>query len=219
MGYEKGFEMKKRLILSMYEMLKEKNASEITVRELAKENDCSPAAIYRHFESVEYLILLGSLGFFLDYMAEYGRVMDDNDNLLDSYVKGWKLFNQFAFDRPDLYYRFFWGQHKDEFSNVLQTYFKLFPLHGSTLHPAYFYTLLFTNDVIERDYLLLRRAVGHKLLTDEDALYYCQTNTMIVKGMLEQYADKDAEARKQGEIRCNELLLRNLAAIYPPVLS
>lgn len=215
--YEKGNETKRRLIMSMYNKLKVQNASEITVRELAKENNCSPAALYRHFESLEYLIILGSIKFFIDYMAEYGQLMDSNNNLMESYIKGWQLFNKYAFGRPDLYYRLFWGQYNMMFSDALDEYFELFPVTGSERYPAYFYTLLFTDNVRERDFLMLRRAVNYKMLSDEDAVYFSKSNTLIVKGMLEIYMGRDLEDRRQGEQECNHLLLKNLEKVYIPV--
>ena len=215
-GYEKGYETKRRLIMSMYNKLKVQDASEITVREIAKENQCSPAALYRHFESLEYLIILGSMRFFIDYMVEYGHLMDSNNNLMDSYIKGWKLFNKYAFERPDLYYRLLWGQYNAMFSDALVEYFELFPVSGSERYPAYFYTLLFTEDIIERDFLMLRRAVNYNLLSYEDAVYFSKSNTLIVKGMLEMYMGRDLESRRQGEQECNELLLKNLEKVYVP---
>ncbi len=214
--YEKGYETKRRLIMSMYNKLKVQDASEITVRELAKENSCSPAALYRHFESLEYLIIIGSIRFFIDYMVEYGRLMDSGNNLMESYIKGWQLFNKYAFERPDLYYRLFWGQYHTMFSDALEEYFELFPVTGSELYPAYFYTLLFTDDVIKRDFLILRRAVNYNMLSDEDAAYFSKTNTFIVKGMLEMYMGRDLEERRQGERECNELLLKNVEKVYVP---
>lgn len=214
--YEKGYETKRRLIMSMYNKLKVQDASEITVRELAKENNCSPAALYRHFESLEYLIIIGSIRFFIDYMVEYGRLMDSGNNLMESYIKGWQLFNKYAFERPDLYYRLFWGQYHTMFSDALEEYFELFPVTGSELYPAYFYTLLFTDDVIKRDFLILRRAVNYNMLSDEDAAYFSKTNTFIVKGMLEMYMGRDLEKRRQGERECNELLLKNVEKVYVP---
>lgn len=215
-AYEKGNETKRRLIMSMYNKLKVQDASEITVRELAKENKCSPAALYRHFESLEYLIILGSIRFFIDYMAEYGHLMDSNNNLMDSYIKGWELFNRYAFERPDLYYRLFWGQYNTMFSDALEEYLELFPVTGSERYPAYFYTLLFTDDVRERDFLILRRAVNYNLLSDEDAVYFSKSNTLIVRGMLEMYMARDLEDRRKGEQECNQLLLKNLEKVYVP---
>lgn len=214
--YEKGYETKKRLVMSTYQNLLEKNASDITVRELAEQNRCSPAALYRHFESLEYLIVLGSMRFFNDYMVEYGQLMDSDENLMESYFKGWSLFNKYAFERPDVYYRLLWGQYNASFSDAIQEYFELFPMSGSEKYPAYFYTLLFTSNVTERDFLMLRRAVNRNLLTDEDAVYYSKTNPFIVKGMLEEYMNCDEEKRKRGEQECNQLLLRNLQKVYNP---
>lgn len=211
--YDKGNETKRRLIMSMYNKLKVKDASQITVREIAKENNCSPAALYRHFESLEYLIILGSIRFFTDYMKEYGHLMDSDDNLLDVYIKGWQLFNKYAFERPDLYYRLFWGQYNSMFSNALEEYFELFVIAGSEQYPAYFYTLLFTEDITERDFFMLKRAVNHNLLSYDDAVYFSKSNTLLVKGMLEMYMGQDLESRRQGEQECNGLISKNMEKV------
>lgn len=212
--YEKGIETKRRLIMSMYNKLKVQDASKITVRELAKDTGCSPAALYRHFESLEYLIILGSIRFFTEYMTEYGRLMDAEENRMEFYIKGWELFNRYAFERPDLYYRLLWGSYNNRFSDALEEYFELFPVVGSERHPAYFYILLFTENIQERDLLMLKRAVNHNMLSYDDAVYFSITNTLIVKGMLEMYMECDAGERRRGEQECNKLLLKNLEKVY-----
>lgn len=215
-GYEKGNETKRCLILSMYNKLKDHDASEITVREIASENHCSPAALYRHFDSLEYLILLGSMRFFIDYMADYGHLMDTESDLMEAYVKGWQLFNKYAFERPDLYYRLLWGRDNMKFSDAVEEYYELFPVVGSERYPAYFYTLLFTEDIYERDLLILRRAVNHHKLSYDDAVYFSRSNTLLVKGMLELYMNKEPELRKEGKTECDQLLLKNMQRVYSP---
>lgn len=212
--YEKGNETKRRLITSMHKKLQVQEASKITVRELAKDAGCSPAALYRHFESLEYLIILGTMRFFTEYMVEYGQLMDSDSNLMELYIKGWHLFNKYAFERPDLYYRLLWGSYNTMFSDALEEYFELFPVTGSERYPAYFYILMFTENIRERDFLMLKRAVNHNLLSYEDAVYFSKSNTLIVKGMLELYMGCDLESRKQGEAECNQLLRKNLEKVY-----
>ncbi len=214
--YEKGNETKRRFVMSMYDKLKVQDASEITVRELARENHCSPAALYRHFESLEHLIVLGSIRFFSDYMEAYGQMMDSVGNLMEAYLKGWWLFNHYAFERPDLYYRLFWGQNNRKLSDAVEEYFELFPMSGSQRYPAYFFTMLFTDNIQERDLLMLRRAVNYNMLSDEDAVYFSKSNPLIVKGMLEMYMGQELEVRRQGEQECNQLLLKNLEKVYIP---
>lgn len=109
--YAKGFETKKKYIILTYKKLLEKKVSEVTIRELANEKGYSAPAIYNHFESLEYLIVVASVKFLDKYVYEYGRLLDRNADLLKSYLGGWRLFNHYAFERPDIYYRLFWGQY------------------------------------------------------------------------------------------------------------
>lgn len=217
--YEKGMETKRNLILTTYRMLQEMDASKITVRAVAKKVGCSPAALYRHFDNIEYLIVLASIRFFENYMIEYGVLMDQEPNLLKQYVDGWKLFNRYAFDRPDLYYRLMWGQYNSDFSDALSEYIELFPFSASSSSPDYFYTMIFNSDIMERDFLVLRRAVNQGLLSEADANYFSKSNPLLVKGMLEMYMDKDLATRKRGEQECNALLLKNLERIYRETVS
>ena len=69
--YAKGIETKKRFILSTYHKLLVQDSSEISVRKLAEENGCSIAALYKHFESLDYLIAVASIRFLDEYMVEY----------------------------------------------------------------------------------------------------------------------------------------------------
>lgn len=212
--YEKGLETRRNLVLTTYRMLQEMDASKITVRALAKEVGCSPAALYRHFENIEYLIVLASIRFFEKYMIEYGVLMDSETNLLKQYVDGWKLFNRYAFERPDLYYRLMWGQYNSAFSEAIVEYMELFPFTASTSSPDYFYTMIFDNNIMERDFLILRRIVNQGMLSEENARYFSKSNPLLVKGMLEMYMDKDLAERKRGEQECNALLLKNMENVY-----
>ena len=135
--YSKGNETKKRFVMLTYHKLCEKKASEITVRDLARENGCSAAALYRHFESLEYLIAVASVRFLDEYMRQYASLLDSDRDLLEIYIEGWELFNHYAFARPDIYYRLFWGTDNGVFGAAFQDYFELFPFKGSEKYTAY----------------------------------------------------------------------------------
>lgn len=211
--YNKGNETKRRFIMLTYKMLLDHDASELKVRDIAEQMGCSVAALYRHFDSLEYLIVLTSVKFLDEYMEEYGKLLDSDRDLIDLYLTGWKLFNKYAFQRPDVYYRLFWGQYNTVFESAVQEYFELFPISKSDKYPAYFYTLLFNNNIQERDFLMLRRAVNRGLLTDEDAEYFSKTSPLIVMGMLIQHMNASPEERRQAELDCNSLLEKNLGRL------
>lgn len=212
--YVKGIETQKQLVMLTYEKLCNQDASSITVRDIAKEKGCSAAAIYRHFESLEYLIVIASARFLHEYMIQYAKLMDNEElPYLEMYIQGWELFNHYAFERPDIYYRLFWGSDNRVFSDALQDYFELFPFDGSEKYMAYFYTLMFNDDMEARDLLMLRRAENEQLITGEDAVYFSKTNPLISKGMLLDSMNKSLEERREIEKICNGLIRKNMEKV------
>jgi AcrR family transcriptional regulator len=209
--YTKGKETKRQLVDLVYRMLRERDASTVTAREIAVAQGCSAAAIYRHFESLEALISVASVRFLHAYMEEYSALMDSDQPFLETYVQGWELFDRYAFERPDLYYRLFWGEENHNLSDAVQEYYELFPFEASKKSAAYFYTLMFNDDMVERDYLMLHRAVNMGLISDEDARYFSRSNTLMARGMI--YDAMAAEAGEREELcqTCSELIRVNMS--------
>jgi len=208
--YTKGMETKRQLVDLTYRMLRERDASTITVREIAVAQGCSAAAIYRHFESLEVLISVASVRFMHAYMEEYSALMDSGKPFFEMYVDGWDLFCRYAFERPDLYYRLFWGEENRNLSDALQKYYELFPFEASKKSAAYFYTLMFNDNMVERDYLMLRRAVSKGLLSDDDARYFSQTNNLIARGMIYDAMAVEGEERQELCSACSGLIRKNM---------
>ncbi|MCD8155750.1 MAG: TetR/AcrR family transcriptional regulator [Clostridiales bacterium] len=211
--YSKGNETKKRFILVTYRMLCERDASDLTVREIAKESGCSAAALYKYFDGLEYLITVASVRFLEEYMMKYAELLDSDEDFLEIYIRGWELFNHYAFERPDIYYRLFWGKDNSVFSMAFQDYFELFPIRGSEKYTAYYYTLLFDDNMQERDFVVLRRLENMGRMSGEDARYFSYTNPLIVRGMLEDSMELEVTGKQQLENLCNQLLRKNMEKI------
>ncbi|MGL6201919.1 MAG: TetR/AcrR family transcriptional regulator [Lachnospiraceae bacterium] len=211
--YTKGYETKRKFVTLAYEKLLEKNVSEVTVRELASEKGYSAPAIYKHFESLEYLIVIASVKFLDEYMCEYGKLLDSDQDLRKIYIDGWRLFNKYTFARPDIYYRLFWGQYNMNYTDAVQEYYELFPFSGSKKYPAYYYLTQYNNDIYQRDFLVLRRIANQGLMSEDDAEFLSRSNPLIVKGMLLESMDQKPEERKKLEKECNLLIEKNFARI------
>ena len=208
--YTKGKETKRQLVDLTYHMLCERDAASISVREIAEAQGCSAAAIYRHFESLDALIVVASVRFLHSYMEEYSVLMDADQPFFEKYLAGWDLFNRYAFQRPDLYYRLFWGEENKNLGDAVQEYYELFPFEASVQSAAYFYSLMFDEDLVARDYLMLHRAVSKGLLSDEDAHYYSQSNILIARGMMLDAMNAGAEKRAELCEQCNYLIRKNM---------
>lgn len=211
--YKKGDETKRNLILHTYKKLYENDASSITVREITKEAGVSAAALYRHFDSLEYLIVVASVRFLDEYMKKYAVLLDCDKNFLDIYLEGWELFNHYAFERPDIYYRLFWGIENNVFGAAFQDYFELFPFSGSEKHTAHYYILLFNENMRERDRMALRRLVNNHIISDDEADFFSYTNTLIVEGLLHSAMKEKEEKRGSLEKLCNSLIRKNMARV------
>ena len=210
----KGLESKKQLIMLTYQMLCKQDASTITVRDIAREKGCSAPAIYKYFDSLEYLIVVASVQFLQEYMKKYAQLLDSGKPFPETYLEGWELFNRYAFERPDIFYRLFWGNENENFAEAIVDHFELFPLEGSKEYLSYYYSLMFNDNIQERDFLVLRRAANYQLMTEEDARYFSITNPLIVKGLLQEAMKQSPEERKASEELCNALLKKNMEKVF-----
>lgn len=211
--YNKGNETKRRFVMLTYQKLQTTDASNLTVRDLAKENGCSAAALYKHFDSLEYLITVASVRFLDEYMKQYANLLDSEQDFRDIYIQGWELFNEYAFDRPDIYYRLFWGKDNSIFGSAFEDYFELFPFKGSEKYTAQYYTLLFDENIQERDYMMLRHIQNSGYIDNEEALYFSYTNPLIVRGLLSDSMKMEKPERKKQMELCNKLLRKNMEKI------
>ena len=211
--YNKGNETKRRFVMLTYQKLQETDASNLTVRDLARENGCSAAALYKHFDSLEYLITVASVRFLDEYMKQYANLLDSEQDFRDIYIQGWELFNEYAFDRPDIYYRLFWGKDNSIFGSAFEDYFELFPFKGSEKYTAQYYTLMFDENIQERDFMMLRQIRNSGCIDDEDALYFSYTNPLIVRGLLNDSMKLDKPERKKQMELCNKLLRKNMEKV------
>lgn len=207
--YRNGIETKRKLVSEMYSDLHVKNASEIKIRDIAEKCDCSPAGVYRHFENLEYLIMVSSVMFLFDYEIEYRELLEREDDPFEIIIKSWHIFNKHCFDRPDIFYRLFWGPHHEMFEQAVRECEGLFPIEGPARNHEIFFLTLYSGDVAERDYNVLRAATKLKLISDDDARFLCDSNALILKGSLVGELEGDFESRKKAERDCNWLIERN----------
>lgn len=206
--YAKGFETKRKFITLAYQKLLEKTVDDVTVRELASEKGYSAPAIYKHFESLEYLMVLASVKFLEPYMNEYSDMLKEIEDPLEAYLRGWEIFNHYAFERPDIYFRLFWGQYNAVFTDAIVEYFELFPAAVSQKDLAM--TLFQNSDIHIRDYQTLHRVINHSPLTEEDVEYISQVVPIIAEGLLYECLDSSQAARWVAEKKCNELIRKSI---------
>ena len=209
--YNNGIATKQNFIIHAYNKLLKNDTDNLTVRSLSKELGLSSAALYRHFFSLDYLLIVASIRFLDPYLNDYGVMLRVHSNRFVSYFDGWKLFNHYAFMRPKIFYRLFWGKENTYFSHAITDYFSAFPVSQHDIYPDYFYSMLSCNDICQRDHMILEEAnAASPLLTPEQITYYSRTNSLISKGLIEEATSKGEAACFQLKQECNRYIWQNL---------
>lgn len=203
---------KQILIEAAYHMILEKGAENIRVRDLAKRVGCSPAALYKHFESLDYLLALASVRFLQPYIEELEENLKNADDIIEAQINAWRLFNKYAFMHPYIFLNLFWGTMRNELESILQEYLKMYPVFVEGSNTAMFYCSIFSGCIEDRDYIWFRRAAAEGRLSYDDAEYVSQINCLIARGLLSEYINspKDSEAYQKAVAHCNSLIEKNI---------
>ena len=203
---------KQRFVEVTYEMIKEKGIENLKVRDIAKRVGCTAAALYKHFETMDYLIMVASVRFLNDYMVELMKLTESERNSIEINLAAWKAFNKYAFANPPIFIHLFWGNCSHLFEEAVSEYFQMFPAQAGEHRIAYFYTAAFTGSIRERDFIWLRRGAAEGFLNYDDAVYISKVNDYTVHGMLlehlEDYTEPGVAERSAQE--CDEMIEKTI---------
>lgn len=207
---------KQKFINATYEAIKEKGLENLTVRDIAKRVGHTPAALYKHFESMNYLSMLACMKYMEEYMEELIEITSTHTDPIEIDLLAWKTFTKHAFQNPPVFLHLFWGPHTELFEDAVAEYYQLFPLEKKSdtaeVFYGYLFTASYTGNLQERDFVWLRRGASEGLLDYDDAKYISMVNSYIVRGMLldcyNDYQQPDV-ARKAAE-KCDALVEKTI---------
>ena len=112
-----------------------------------------------------------------------------------------------------MYYRLFWSEENRNLGDAVQDYYELFPFEASEQSAAYFYSLMFDENMVSRDYLMLHRAVSSGLITEDDANYFSQSNILIARGLIYDAMSANEDKRRELCALCGDLISKNMQRV------
>lgn len=209
--YDKGNATKGKFIMSAYAHLESRDDDTLTVRALAAENGYSVAALYKHFESLEYLLAVASIKFIGEYLDEYAKLLDGSKSPLQVYAEGWEVFIECAFERPDIFHRLFWELDPEELEHAFIDFYRVFPPADPHINAIQFSVLITNDDMCARDRKLLDQLVMRGDMDAETARFLSMSSELIVAGLLRRAigaTDREIDELKR---RCSWLVSHNVA--------
>lgn len=209
---------KQRFIIETYRLLQDGGIENLRVRDVAGRVGYTAAALYKHFDNLDYLIMLASIRFLDSYAEELIPITKYSKDPLSMDLQAWKCFINHAFRNVPIYLHLFWENGSgSSFGDAMSEYMSIFPPdYDSHRDPddfyGYFYSAMFTGSLQERDYIWLRKAAGEGLISLGDALYVSKVNEHTVHGMLMNHINdyKDPTIRGKAIEECNRLVEKTI---------
>lgn len=188
-----SLEKKRTFIEKAYEILVNEGPEGIKIRRLAKELNCTSTVIYRYFDNLEHLTALASIRLLRDYISDFRSLVSNPQILSDPYglnVKMWECLAKYAFENAPIYENLFFGKYQYSLGEVIFEYYQLF-IDTSTQQDfdGYSTSILFNDDLYQRDLVLLRRAAALGMISIKDAEYLSEIECQLFRGMLLKYSD------------------------------
>ncbi len=186
MNFNPGRKIKYVRITS--EILEKEGIEGVTIRKVAEKAGCTSAVLYKHFENKEHLIMLASVKFLEPYIVEFLKqtARDDITSIqMDLWL--WRFFIFEAFRNKPYYELMFFSDQRDMLEDCIYEYYQMFPevqkhFNGLTA------SIIFSNNLNERELIRLRRAANAGLITMENASFLSRLSVAVFQGMFSQYS-------------------------------
>lgn len=198
--------MKKKLVEVTYELLKSEGFEHIKIRRIAAEAHCTSTVIYKHFEDLDHLLSFASIWFLKGYFKDVQKIFDDPDTgVLDMNLKLWECLAQYAFNNVQVFELLFWGKYKERLGDIIYEYYQLFreDMKGFDGLAA---SVLFSDDLHEREYIMQRRAAATGCLNLSDVPMLSDLAVCMFHGMLLEYRNVDSTSAQEGVDRFMHIL-------------
>ena len=193
-----GRSKKADLITATYTLLSESSPQDISIRAIAAEAGCTTGAVYRHFDSVNRLILVASIKFLEDYMVELNDLLLRDDGSLGLHIEMWRAFGRQAFANVDVFEMMFWQTSEDELSDAIFSYYQVFPESWRKL--SGFHVMMFFNSSIkERNLILLNRCMAPYNLKQSNIEMINDLEVCSFHGLLMEYRGSYRDPNKAQE--------------------
>lgn len=203
---------KRKFIEEAEKIIHESGIENIRVRDLAKRVGVTTGALYKHFDDVDYLIVLASLRELDQYVNDLNNIHKTGLNDIEKDIAAWKSFINYAFQNPPVYLNLFWGKYNDMLDQALQDYFSIYPLESPNRAIAMSCVPIYTGNLEARDYIWMRRAANEGYIRYEDAAYLSRTCTLLVKGMLQENVNtyRNKELTQNRILECQKIVEKNI---------
>lgn len=213
---ESDLTIEQQYVNTAYEMINEVGVEGISAREIAKRLKRTAPAVYRHFESMDYLIAVAAVRFLKPYYDDMNDIAQNDPNPIILDTLAWECFAYYAFNNASIFEILFLGD-SGMANKAVERYYELFPdeigVIKNYMHPA-----ASTADLPKRDALILSMAAEQGIIEQRAVDYLVDIDIFVFYGMLYRYRNSNLDADKAREAtkRYVRIIANNYAHVLLP---
>lgn len=190
--HDKKHNFKKEYIRATYEILQEVGMEGFTIRKVADQVGCSSALLYKYFQDADHLVALASVHYLREYSEDIRTISAKVSDSLELNLLLWEKFALYSFRDVPIFENLFFGKNTEKVQEIVFEYYREFPEDISSLQ-GYFPLMMQSGNLIERDFMMLKKACDDGWITLESADFLSRTDIYIFRGMLALYRDSYGE--------------------------
>lgn len=184
--------LKREYIEATYEILCEKGVDGFTIRSVSERVGCSSAALYKHFPDANHLLSLASVRYLRRYSEDTAFLSQMESNYLEMNLLLWESFAYYSFENLPIFENLFFGKNTAKIQEIILEYYAEFPEDLAHLS-GYFSMVMQSSNLLERDFIVLKRAADAGMITLESADYLSKMDVYIFRGMITAYREYSNE--------------------------
>lgn len=175
---------KKEYIKITHHILETEGIEGMKIRRIAKAAGCTSAVLYKHFDNLDHLLVLASVRFLEPYIRKFKEISCDISlNPVEADLILWQYFINESFHYLPFYEAMFFGEYKGQLESTIYEYYQLFPEEMQDFD-GFSVSILFSNDLYEREYIRLRRAANEGLISMNGARILSRLSISAYHGLL-----------------------------------
>lgn len=187
---------RKRFVERTYEIIETEGMDAVKIRRLANDLGCTSTMVYRYFEDLDHLITLACMNYLKLYINDFRMLTKDPLMEKDPYalnLKMWDCLAGYAFANISVYEKLLFGKYNDSLGDIIFEYYQMFMEEEKIDFDGYSVSILFNDDMVQRDYVLLRRAASMGIISGEDSMRISEMEVYIFHGIMLKYLDRERE--------------------------
>lgn len=185
---ERHIEQKRKFIDTTYNIIKNEDISNVSIRRVAKEMGCSTALLYKYFEDLDHLLTFASIKALKNYIQDLMKIYNDVNNSLKLYVKLWESFAYHSFSNVKIFDNVFFGKHSVNLDNIFKEYYMLFYEEIEDVD-EYLKMLITSGDFKKRNQIVLKLSIEKGYLKEKQAYYLDIICNHTYLGMMKEIID------------------------------